>query len=52
MSRTARPEKPGLEETGRQRRGKGWFRKLGVLLRGQVPAGIMNKGSKALQAAG
>lgn len=34
MNGTVRSEKPGLEETGRQRRGKGWVRKLGVLLRG------------------
>lgn len=50
MSSKKRPEEPGLKETGRQRRGKGQYRKLRVLLRRQVPAEILYKRPQALQA--
>lgn len=51
MSRNRRPEEPGLEETRSQKRGKGQYRKLRMLLRRQVPAGILYKRPQALQAA-
>lgn len=50
VSRTGRPEKPGQWETDDWRKGRGWYRKMAVLPRRHVSAGLLYKGRKALQA--